>query len=137
MVAALARGGAEVGAEYELLCTLHEADRDGRLAEALADIDVAAPATAEALTQAAATNERMLLVALLDAGVDINVAAARNMRALHQAAFYGHEELVDLLLDRGADPSLIEDLYNGTAAGWARAGEHEELADRLAKLIGG
>ena len=137
MVAALARGGAEVGAEYELLCTLHEADRDQRLAEALADIDVAAPATAEALTQAAATNERMLLVALLDAGVDINVPAARNMRALHQAAFYGHEELVDLLLDRGADPSLIEDLYNGTAAGWARAGEHEELADRLAKLIGG
>ena len=76
----------------------------------------------------------MLLVALLDAGVDINVPAAQNMRALHQAAFYGHEELVDMLLARGADPSLTEDLYNGTAAGWARAGEHEALYERLSKL---
>lgn len=134
MVAALARGGAEVGAEYELLCTLHEADRDGRLAEELANVNVAAPATAEALVQAAATNERMLLLALLDAGVDINAPGNQSIRALHQAAFYGHEELVDLLLERGADMRLTDDLYNGTAAGWARAGEHEELANRLAKL---
>jgi len=53
---------------------------------------------------------------------------------LHQAAFYGHEELVDLLLERGADPALTDDLYDGTAAGWARAGEHEALYDRLSKL---
>lgn len=134
MVAALARGGAKVGAEFELLCALHEADREQRLGDALSQIDAAAPATAEALVQAAATNERMLLVALLDAGVDINAPATQNMRALHQAAFYGHEELVDMLLARGADPSLTEDLYNGTAAGWARAGEHEALYERLLKL---
>lgn len=134
MVAALARGGAEVGAEYELLCDLHQADRDGRLAEALANIDTTAPATAEALVQAAATNERMLLLALLDAGADVNAPGTQSIRALHQAAFYGHEELVTLLLERGADLTLTDDLYNGTAAGWARAGEHEELANRLAKL---
>ena len=52
MVAALARGGAEVGAEYELLCALHEADRDRRLEAALEQIDLAAAATAEALVQA-------------------------------------------------------------------------------------
>ena len=134
MVAALARGGAKVGAEYELLCALHEADRDQRLDAALAQIDVEAPATAEALVQAAATNERMLLLALLDAGVDINAPGNQSIRALHQAAFYGHEELVDLLLERGANPTLTDDLYNGVAAGWARAGEHEALADRLSKL---
>ena len=134
MVAALARGGAQVGAEYELLCALHEADRDGRLPAALAQIDVAAPATAEALVQAAATNERALLLALLNAGVDINAPGAQSICALHQAAFYGHEELVDLLLERGADPNLTDDLYNGTAAGWARAGEHEALSERLSEL---
>ena len=134
MVAALARGGAKVGAEYELLCALHEADRDQRLDAALAQIDLKAPATAEALVQAAATNERMLLLALLGAGVDINAPGTQSIRALHQAAFYGHEELVDLLLERGADLTLTDDLYNGTAAGWARAGEHEALADRLSKL---
>ena len=134
MVAALARGGAEVGAEYELLCALHEADREQRLGDALSQIDLAAPATAEALVQAAATNERLLLLALLDAGVDINAPGVQSIRALHQAAFYGHEELVDLLLERGADHTLTDDLYNGTAAGWARAGEHEALHQRLSKL---
>lgn len=134
MVAALARGGAEVGAEYELLCALHEADRDQRLDAALEQIDLAAAATAEALVQASATNERMLLLALLDAGVDINAPGGQSIRALHQAAFYGHEEVVDLLLERGADPTLTDDLYNGTAAGWARAGEHEALYERLSKL---
>ncbi len=137
MVAALARGGARLGAEYELLCALHEADRDQRLAAALGQINVTALATAEALVQAAATNERMLLLALLDAGVDINAPGARRIRALHQAAFYGHEELVDLLLERGADLTLTDDLYNGTAAGWARAGEHEALSQRLARLADG
>ena len=134
MVAALARGGAEVGAEYELLCALHEADRDQRLDAALEQIDLTAAATAEALVQAAATNERMLLLALLDAGVDINAPGTQSIRALHQAAFYGHEEVVDLLLERGADHTLTDDLYNGTAAGWARAGEHEALYERLSKL---
>ena len=135
MVAALARGGANVGAEYELLCALHEADREQRLGDALSRVDAAAPATAEALVQAAATNERLLLLALLDAGVDINAPGAQSIRALHQAAFYGHEELVTLLLERGADPTLTDDLYDGTAAGWARAGEHEALYERLSKLM--
>ena len=134
MVAALARGGAEVGAEYELLCALHEADRKQRLGDALGQIDVAAAAAAEALVQAAATNERMLLLALLDAGVDVNAPGNQSIRALHQAAFYGHEELVDVLLERGADLTLTDDLYNGTAAGWARAGEHEALSRRLSEL---
>ena len=134
MVAALARGGAEVGAEYELLCALHEADRKQRLGDALGQIDVAAAAAAEALVQAAATNERMLLLALLDAGVDVNAPGNQRIRALHQAAFYGHEEMVDILLERGADLALTDDLYNGTAAGWARAGEHEALSRRLSEL---
>ena len=135
MVAALARGGAEVGAEYELLCALHEADRDQGLDAALKQVDVAAAATTEALVQAAATNERALLLALLDAGVDVNAPGTQRIRALHQAAFYGHEELVDLLLERGADPTLTDDLYDGTAAGWARAGEHEALYERLSRLV--
>ena len=134
MVAALARGGAVVGAEYELLCALHEADREQRLGDALGQIDVAAAAAAQALVQAAATNERMLLLALLDAGVDVNAPGNQSIRPLHQAAFYGHEELVDVLLERGADLTLTDDLYNGTAAGWARAGEHEALSKRLSEL---
>ena len=134
MVAALARGGAEIGAEYELLCALHEADREKRLGDALGQIDVAAAAAAQAVVQAAATNERMLLLALLDAGVDVNSPGNQSIRALHQAAFYGHEELVDVLLERGADLTLTDDLYNGTAAGWARAGEHEALSRRLSEL---
>jgi ankyrin repeat protein len=51
---------------------------------------------------------------------------------LHLAAQAGAEGAVDALLELGADPSLRDELYDGTAAGWAAHGCRPDLAERLA-----
>lgn len=132
MVAALARGGAKLDDVYTLLADLHEAERQGRFADAVLGIDLAAASTGAALVEAAMLGESSILFALIDAGVDINVRRDGGTTALHQAAINGNAALVDALLERGADPSLRDDVFNGNAAGWAHAGGHEELARRLA-----
>lgn len=38
-------------------------------------------------------------------------------------------------LARGADRSLRDDVFDGTPAGWAHAGGHADLANRLAKPL--
>lgn len=132
MVAALARGGAKLDDVYTLLADLHEAERQGRFADAVLGIDFAAETTAAAFVEAAMLGESSILFALIDAGVDINVRRDGGTTALHQAAINGNATLVDALLERGADPSLRDDVFDGNAAGWAHAGGHEELARRLA-----
>ena len=56
--------------------------------------------------------------------------------ALHLAAFDGDGALVEELLACGADPSLQDDVFHGTPAGWAYAGGHTELRNRLAERPG-
>jgi len=51
--------------------------------------------------------------------------------ALHLAAQSGQAEAVATLLELGADPTIRDAIHGGTPAGWARYGNHPELADRL------
>lgn len=53
--------------------------------------------------------------------------------ALHEAANRGHLEIVRLLLEHGASTTVVEPHFGGTAWGWARHGNHTEIADLLAK----
>lgn len=56
--------------------------------------------------------------------------------AMHEAANRGHLEIVRLLIDNGADTSVVEPLWGGTAAGWARHGGHTEMAELLERMNG-
>jgi len=55
--------------------------------------------------------------------------------ALHEAANRGHLEIVRLLLEHGASAKVVEPHFGGTAWGWARHGNHTEIADLLVKHI--
>jgi ankyrin repeat protein len=45
--------------------------------------------------------------------------------ALHHAAEGGHLAVIEVLLDAGADPTITDELYGSTPAGWAAHGGHE------------
>ena len=75
---------------------------------------------------------------LIDHGADVNQRATfgglghgKGVTALHIAAQAGRLEMVKLLISRGADPTIRDELYGGTAAGWA---EHGGALDILAWL---
>ena len=130
MVAALAKGGARTPDVYQLLAELV-----GRAPDAVDGFDPDSDAARRAVVECAALREREMLFALLDAGVDINSRRGDGATALHQAALDGDKGLVRELLERGADLSLRDHVYDGTAAGWAYAGDHEDLGETLAKLL--
>ncbi len=87
----------------------------------------------------AAVNGRVASVrALVELGADPNQRGTfggpshgEGVTAIHVAAQAGRREAVLALLELGADPLLRDDLHGGTALGWARVGEHEDLADIL------
>ena len=135
MVAALARGGAALDATYQLLAELHDAREQGRLAAVAQEVDAVANTSALALVESAMLGATEILLALLDAGVDVDARRGDGATALHQAAFGGDAELVDALLARGADLRLRDDVFDGTAAGWAYAGGHEELGQALQQRL--
>jgi ankyrin repeat protein len=54
--------------------------------------------------------------------------------AIHLAAQSGKREAVETLLELGADPAIRDALYDSPAPGWARVGDHEELAIHLEGL---
>lgn len=132
MVSALARGGAELDAVYRLLAAIYN---EGSLPDGF---DPTSESSGLAVIEAAALAERDILMRLLDAGVDINAERPDATTALHHAAFNGNDALVEELLSRGADLTRRDKVFDGTAAGWAHAGEHtalgEHLAERLSKL---
>ena len=132
MVSALAKGGARVSDVYRLLGEL--IDRDPRQVDGF---DPASDIAAQAVVECAVLREREILFALLDAGVDVNARRGDGATALHQAAIDGDGELVEALLQRGADLSLRDNVYEGTAAGWAFAGGHEDLGKGLAERLSG
>jgi len=131
MVRALAKGGARVPDVYRLLGEL--VDSDPRQVHGF---DPKSDISGQAVVECAGLREREMLFALIDSGVDVNVRRGDGATALHQAAIDGDGELVDALLSRGADLSLRDYTYDGTAAGWAFAGGHEELGKALAKRMG-
>lgn len=51
--------------------------------------------------------------------------------ALHAAAFHGNTDAVRVLLRHGADPTVREDRYWGTPAGWADHAGHTEARDLI------
>lgn len=130
MVAALARGGARVSEVYRLLAELVD-----RAPGQIDGFDPGADVAGQALVECAALREREMLFALIEAGVDINARRGDGATALHQAAIDGDEELVEALLEQGADLSLRDGIYDGTAAGWAYAGGHDELGGSLAARL--
>ena len=130
MVAALAKGGAQVNDVYRLLAQLAD-----HRPEAVDGFDSASVWAGRALVECATLREKEILLALLDAGVDVNARRGDGATALHQAAIDGDAELVEALLDRGADLSLRDGVYDGTAAGWAYAGGHEMLGKNLAERL--
>lgn len=75
---------------------------------------------------------------LIAHGADVNQRATfggpshgQGVTALHLAAQSGQLEMVKFLLDRGADPTIGDELYGGTALGWA---EHGGAIDVVACL---
>ena len=133
MLSALARGGLRQSPVYELLTALHDGKRAGGMARVTASMDAGSETAGLALVESAGLDERDIVFALLDAGVDVNTHRGDGATALHQAAFDGNGELARELLARGADPTLRDNVFDGNAAGWARAGGHEALASSLAE----
>lgn len=131
MVAALAKGGARVDEVYTLLGDL----ADGRPPDTVDAFDRHSELAERALVESAMLRETEILFALIDAGVDINARRDDGATALHQAAIDGDASLVDELIERGADLRLRDKIYDGTPAGWAFAGGHEELGNSLAKRL--
>ena len=126
MLTALARGGARLDAVYTLLVRLYAGDRG----------DLAAEVAGRALVESVTLGEPRLVDALLNAGVDIDSRRDDGATALHLAAFDGDAALVKELLARGADLSLRDNVFHGTPAGWAHAGGHTALGNRLAERSG-
>lgn len=58
---------------------------------------------------------------LLELGADPNARSTKGSRetALHSAAWNGDAKMVDLLLAHGANPTLLDEEYHATPAGWA------------------
>lgn len=135
MLSALARGGLRQSPVYELLTALHDGKRAGS-AQIAASVDAASELAGLALVESASLGERDIVRALLDAGVNVNARRGDGATALHQAAFDGNGKLARELLARGADPTLRDNVFDGNAAGWARAGGHEALANALAARLG-
>ena len=136
MASALGRGGAKLDAVYATLTALFQAHQQGRLAEAVRDVDVRAAPAEGVVLESAALGEATILFALLDAGANIDAQRSDGATALHLAAFDGNAALVDELLARGADATLRDHVFDGTPTGWAFAGGHDQLGKALATRLG-
>ena len=136
LLAALAQGGARLEPVHRLLTQLHDAGKGAELAAALRRLDPGAPTAGLAVVECAALGETSMLLALVDAGVPVDARRDDGATALHQAAIDGNAPLVDVLLARGANPQLRDNMFDGTASGWANAGGHAELARHLAEAAG-
>lgn len=90
------------------------------------------------LTWAAAKGRVRAVRRLLELGAGVNVRGTfggpghgAGTTALHHAAEGGHLEVIKVLLAAGADPSIEDDLYNATPAGWAEHNGHAAARDLL------
>ena len=72
---------------------------------------------------------------LLDAGEDPNRFNPKGNHAhstpLHQAVLAGHDSVVRLLVERGAHVDIHDQIYRGTALGWANYAGQKEIAAYL------
>ncbi|MFT5129379.1 MAG: ankyrin repeat protein [Rhodothermales bacterium] len=84
---------------------------------------------ADLLHDAASNNRLEAVTLLLDIGADPNCQTY--CAPLHEAGDAGHLEMAKLLVARGANPAQRDVSYNGTAAGWALYGGHDEVAEYI------
>ena len=89
-----------------------------------------------ALLRATFRNRIEMVEWLLGKGADPNATGwlgghAKGVTAFHLAAADGRKEIIELLRAADADPSVVDDLYKSTPAGWARFYGHKELANKL------
>ncbi len=103
--------------------------------------DKASPATVltEALIVASRHHRNDVIAYLLDRGAPVNgrtTSAPNHATALHDAALNGFADTVKLLLNRGADPTLTDDQFKSTPAGWAKHHNHAEVANVLETAMG-
>jgi ankyrin repeat protein len=94
-----------------------------------------------ALSWAAACDQVAAVQRLVALGADVNQRATfggpahgEGVTALHLAAQTGRLDTIRALLDLGADPTIKDDLYAGTPAGWAEHGGHADARDILSSL---
>lgn len=99
---------------------------DATLASAAAARDPARIATAAEHGRSTAVR---LLVRL---GLDVN--HKQRATPLHLPAYGGDRAMVDLLIKLGADPTIKDDEFDATPAGWAKHAHHDELAAYLGDL---
>ncbi|HTU57722.1 MAG TPA: ankyrin repeat domain-containing protein [Polyangiales bacterium] len=124
LVRELVRGGLRVNASDMFEAIVYARPRSvDALAEAGVPIDN--------LLFAAATDRTDLLEGLLAQGADVDTRFTDNWTALHAAAVSGRVRATELLLARGADASVIEERFDGTAAGNARYNGRIETAELI------
>src|SRR3954469_5075444 len=91
-----------------------------------------------ALTWAAAVGRVAAIERLIALGADVDQRATfggpdhgSGVTAIQIAAQAGEGEAVEALLDAGAGPTIKDDIYGGTASGWAESAGHTEIAALL------
>lgn len=91
-----------------------------------------------ALTWAAARGRVRAVRRLLELGADVNARGTFGgprhgvgTTALHHAAESGHLEVLEVLLAAGADPTVKDELYHSTPAGWADHNDRIAARDLL------
>lgn len=130
MVSTIIDGGGVASPIYTLLAKLWKSVDLGALPPI--EIDEAA---SSALVEASMMGEIKLVKALLELGVPVDGKSNFDQTALHWAAYSGDEPMVDLLLSFESDPSREESQFNANVAGWACAGGHPDLGERLKLII--
>ena len=132
---ALVRAGANVSPEWRIFIDLYDHQINDSLDSFVQTLDPQDHLVAAAFRDAVSLQSKEIVAALLERGVDVNSANDQNVTALHAAAINDDQEMVEQLLNAGADPRIRDLQWDGNAAGWAYAGEHPELGERLEKLI--
>lgn len=89
---------------------------------------------AELLGAALAGDVARLRALLPDAGDLTTLDAPSGVTPLMAAAAAGHAEVVELLLERGSNPAR-RDGEGRSAAAYARASGHTDLAARLGRVV--
>jgi ankyrin repeat protein len=93
-----------------------------------------------ALTWAAAKGRVAAVRRLVELGAGVNVRGTFGgpghgvgTTALHHAAEGGHLEVIEVLLAAGAEPTVEDELYHATPAGWAEHNGQEAALELLAR----
>ena len=131
LIHALVTAGAHVDRSWQILVDIHDANLKNELDSTLEALDFDEPSVGQAFVAFGSQGDVNMVTRFLDKGMNVNWSDASRVTALHQAAVNGNREMVDVLLSRGADLFLTDAQFDGSAAGWAEAGGHEELTRYL------